>query len=214
MPSLGGCDRGLYQKLNMKSNITLPTTNSYSDGFALSDDTTVSQRSSLLPESDLFVRKAHHHWLASFGANRNHPSQAHQHAGWQLLRAMVDQLFSECIDRYVYDLPCGEGEMQAVIVILWALFSLKAFNSRKTDLVATQQVNALCDIRKKLLETNIPEESVGIVHSQVDAGFSNTNDKKPSRNVKDELPLRGLVCSASLATSKNTSYMDIRCVRK
>lgn len=138
----------------------------------------LNHRSDALPTPELLVRQAHTNWLESLRANHNQPSPDHQHAGWQLLRAMVDQLYGERIGRYAYALPCGAGKTQAVVALLGAMTSLQVFSSGKTILVVAQQVNALCEIKQKLLDAGLPERTVGIVHSKANAAFPSTGDQK------------------------------------
>lgn len=110
-------------------------------------DIASSQHSGKLPASELLTTQARANWLASLRANGNHPSPDHQLAGWQLLRAMVDQLYMVVIGRYAYALHCGAGKTQAVVALLAAMVSLRVFGSGKTVLVVAQQVDALCDIK-------------------------------------------------------------------
>lgn len=131
-----------------------------------------------LPSPETLVKQAHANWLSSLRRNSNQPSPAHQDAGWQLLRAMVDQLYGLRINRYAYALPCGAGKTEAVIALLGAMFSLRAFDSGKTVLVVAQQVAALCEIKHKLISAGIPEKMIGIVHSVPDAAFPSTGDQK------------------------------------
>lgn len=137
-----------------------------------------TQQSAPLPASEVLVRQAHANWLASLQKNGNQPSLDHQHAGWQLLRAMVDQLYGERTGRYAYALPCGAGKTEAVVALMAAMDSLRIFGSGKTTLVVAQQVNALCEIKQKLLDSGMRESTVGIVHSKTSAAFPSTGDQK------------------------------------
>ena len=130
-----------------------------------------------LPASESLVRLAHANWLACMRGNQNQPSREHQDAGWQLLRAMVDQLYGERTGRYAYALPCGAGKTQAVVALLAAMYALGIFRSGKTVLVVAQQVNALCVIKQKLIDAGVPEPAVGIVHSKTDAPFPSTDER-------------------------------------
>ena len=141
------------------------------------------QRGGPLPASELLTSQSHANWLASLRANGNHPSLDHQHAGWQLLRAMVDQLYEVVTGRYAYALPCGAGKTQAVVALLAAMVSLRVFGTGKTVLVVAQQVDALCDIKQQLIGAGVPEKEVGIVHSKTGTGktgaaFPSTGDEK------------------------------------
>ena len=136
------------------------------------------QRSGPLPASELLTSQSHANWLASLRANGNHPSLDHQHAGWQLLRAMVDQLYWVITGRYAYALHCGAGKTQAVVSLLVAMVSLQVFGSGKTVMVVAQQVKALCEIKQKLLDAGVPELDVGILHSMTSAAFPSTGDEK------------------------------------
>lgn len=138
------------------------------------------QRSGTLPATELLASQAHANWLTSLRVNGNHPSADHQHAGWQLLRAMVDQLYGVVTGRYAYALPCGAGKTQAVVALLAAMVSLRVFGSGKTVMVVAQQVKALCEIKQKLLDAGLPELDVGILHSMTSAAFPSTgNEKRP-----------------------------------
>ena len=132
-----------------------------------------------LPASEELVRLAHTYWLSSLRKNGNQPSSEHQHAGWQLLRAMVDQLYDVSPGRYAYAVPCGGGKTQAVVALLLAMFNLRMLGS-KTVLVVAQQVSALCNIKRQLLASDIPGHVVGIVHSLSTAEYPSTgSDQRP-----------------------------------
>ena len=149
------------------------------DAFDFSvGEVTGYQRSGTLPASELLASQAHANWMASLRANGNHPSLDHQHAGWQLLRAMVDQLYRVVTGRYAYALPCGAGKTQAVVALLAAMVSLRVFGRGKTVMVVAQQVKALCEIKQKLLDAGVPELDVGILHSMTSAAFPSTGDEK------------------------------------
>jgi hypothetical protein len=64
------------------------------------------------------IQLAHIRWLSFLRKNGNQPSAEHQHAGWQLLRAMGDQLYGMRPGRYAYAVPCGGGKTQAVVALL------------------------------------------------------------------------------------------------
>lgn len=130
-----------------------------------------------LPASEELVRLARTHWLSSLRKNGNQPSPEHQHAGWQLLRAMVDQLYGVSPGRYAYAVPCGGGKTQAVVALLLAMFDLRILGS-KTVLVVAQQVSALCSIKRQLRDSGIPEYAIGIVHSLPDAEYPSTGSEK------------------------------------
>ena len=136
------------------------------------------KHSGLLPASELLARQSHANWLASLRVNGNYPSPDHQHAGWQLLRAMVDQLYGVFTGRYAYALPCGAGKTQAVVALLAAMVSLRVLRSGKTVMVVAQQVNELCKIYQMLLDADVPEEDVGILHSKTGAAVRSTGDQK------------------------------------
>lgn len=138
----------------------------------------VSSRS--LPASELVVREAHANWLSSLQLSGNHPSPEQKDAGWQLLRAMVDQLYGERTGRYAYALPCGAGKTQAVVALLAALASLRVFSRGITVLVVAQQVDALCEIKRKLLNAGLTERQVALIHSKSNAAFPSTGiEKRP-----------------------------------
>ena len=130
-----------------------------------------------LPPPEELVELAHTHWLDSLCKNGNQPCAEHQHAGWLLLRAMVDQLYGVRRGRYAYAVPCGGGKTQAVVALLHAMFNLRMFRD-KTVLVVAQQVSALCSIKKQLLASGIPDYVVGIVHSMHSAEYPSTGTAK------------------------------------
>lgn len=136
------------------------------------------QRSGTLPASELLASQAHANWMTSLRANGNYLSLDHRHAGWQLLRAMVDQLYWVVTGRYAYALHCGAGKTQAVVALLAAMVSLQVFGSGKTVMVVAQQVKALCEIKQKLIDAGVPEQDVGIMHSMTSAAFPSTGDEK------------------------------------
>lgn len=134
-------------------------------------------RTTTLPASEELVQLVHTLWLSSLCKNGNQPSAEHRHAGWQLLRAMVDQLYGVRPGRYTYAVPCGGGKTQAVVALLLAMFDLRVLGD-KTVLVVAQQVSALCEIKRQLLDSGIPEQLVGIVHSLPNAEYPSTGSEK------------------------------------
>lgn len=129
-----------------------------------------------LPASEMLVQQALANWIASLRSNGNQLSPDHQHAGRQLLRALVDQLYGMYTGRYAYAVPCGGGKTQAVVALLTAMFALRVFSS-KTVLVVAQQVDALCKIKQQLVDSGIPERAVGIVHSKTAAALKRSEEK-------------------------------------
>ena len=130
-----------------------------------------------IPPSEALAQRAHANWLSSLRNNGNRPGAAHQDAGWQLLRAMVDQLYGVRVGRLAYAVPCGGGKTQAVVALLAAMFTLRVF-SCKTVLVVAQQVNALCDIKHSLIAAGVPDQAVGIVHSKANVIYPSTGNEK------------------------------------
>lgn len=130
-----------------------------------------------VPSSEALVQQAHANWLSSLRSNGNQPGRNHQDAGWQLLRAMVDQLYGVRTGRFAYAVPCGGGKTQAVVALLTSMFELRVFG-RKTVLVVAQQVDALCNIKQKLLDAGLPEQVIGIFHSKTNAAYPSTGEEK------------------------------------
>jgi hypothetical protein len=179
MPVTGRRSCGRNFEKNFMENMSITNTRESGVGCATHHTSIAKSRNrGSLPASELLVRHAHENWLASLRKNKSHPSTDHQHAGWQLLRAMVDQLYWVVTGRYAYAMPCGSGKTQAVIGLIAAMVSLRVFDSGKTVMVVAQQINELCKINQMLLDAGVPEQDVGILHSKTGAAFRSTGDQK------------------------------------
>lgn len=119
-----------------------------------------------LASTDKVVEAAHARWTATLRRKGNTPPRAQLDAGWQLLRALVDQLYGLRRGRFAYAIPCGGGKTQAVVALLATLQHMRVLASGKTVLVVAQSIKALCDIKRQLLTADVPESAIGIVHSQ------------------------------------------------
>lgn len=135
-----------------------------------------------LASTDEIVKNAHARWDDALRRNGNKPPPAQLAAGWQLLRALVDQLYGLRPGRFAYAIPCGGGKTQAVVALLTTLRHMRVLASGKTVLVVAQSIKALCDIMGQLLDAGVPEGAIGIVHSQTklddDVTYHSTGDSK------------------------------------
>lgn len=64
--------------------------------------------------------------------------------------------------RYAYPLATGLGKTQSVVAFCTALHEL---GIKGSVAVAASKVEALCDLKRKLLEHGIPEQEIGLYHS-------------------------------------------------
>lgn len=73
--------------------------------------------------------------------------------------------------RYAFPLSCGLGKTQSVVALIRALSYMRQDtrpNNQIGDVsitVCASKVEALCDIKRELMESLVPEEEIGLIHS-------------------------------------------------
>jgi hypothetical protein len=92
---------------------------------------------------------------------RNAVSPGHFRATQQMLSGMAAQAVNIDPGRYAYGLPCGGGKTQGVVALIAAAYEL---GLGLTFAVATSQIEALCSIKRDLIDAGVPAEDVGLMH--------------------------------------------------
>jgi hypothetical protein len=93
--------------------------------------------------------------------DRNAVSPAHSRATQQMMSGMAAQAVGADPGRYAYGIPCGGGKTQGVIALIAAAQKL---DLGLTFAVATSQIEALCGIKRDLIDAGIRAENVGLMH--------------------------------------------------
>src|SRR5579862_4393537 len=64
--------------------------------------------------------------------------------------------------RWGYALPCGAGKTEAAKAWCWALWKLRKPYSVA---ISASKVEALCELKRGLIELGVPENAIGLIHS-------------------------------------------------
>lgn len=102
-----------------------------------------------------------HERLLQVLQDRNAVSPGHFRATRQMLEGMAAQAGGTDPGRYAYGLPCGGGKTQGVVALIAAAHEL---DLGLTFAVATSQIEALCGIKRDLIQAGIPAEDIGLMH--------------------------------------------------
>ncbi len=97
--------------------------------------------------------------LYSYG---NRLSYEHRAALWELMKTYTT-MAQGLKGRLVYPLPTGAGKTLSIVAWISTLVEIGA--DHISVAVCTSRVEALCDIKRRLLECGVPEERIGLLHS-------------------------------------------------
>jgi len=92
----------------------------------------------------------------------NAVSPAHREATRIMLAGMVRQALGVEPGRFAYDLPCGGGKTQGVAALTLAASEIEP---GLTFAVATSQVEALCQMKRQLIDAGMSPDDIGLWHS-------------------------------------------------
>ncbi len=92
----------------------------------------------------------------------NELSPGHREATRLMLAGMAKQALGVEPGRFAYGLPCGGGKTQGVAALILAAAEIEP---ELTFAVATSQVEALCQMKRQLVEAGMPEDGIGLWHS-------------------------------------------------
>jgi hypothetical protein len=93
----------------------------------------------------------------------NKPKQDHQEALIALLATMTDMAQGKRKGRYAFPLPTGMGKTQSIIAWVTALNHLE--HDHIAVSVSASKVEALCELKRNLIDHGVPEGKIGLVHS-------------------------------------------------
>lgn len=99
-------------------------------------------------------------WLEGYG---NRPSVPHQLALRSLLQTFTDYATRTRSGRYAFGLPTGTGKTLAVIS--WITSVVLRGHEQIGVAVSACKVEALCQIKRALIEAGVPEDRIGLIHS-------------------------------------------------
>lgn len=105
--------------------------------------------------------------LIQFGSS---PSDEQRLALSRVLSTYTGLAFGNITGRHAAALPTGTGKTRSIVRWLWAVNERGLSDaSRVCDnisvIVCASKVEALCRLKRDLLETGVPEQSIGLVHS-------------------------------------------------
>ena len=95
-------------------------------------------------------------------------SPAHEQALWGLIWAYNSMSNGEMQGRYAFPLPCGTGKTQSIVSFCQALAELNKTNPEYQEIsiaVSASKVEALCDLKRDLINSGVPAEWIGLFHS-------------------------------------------------
>ena len=98
--------------------------------------------------------------LEGFG---NRLNEQHRQALRRMLETYSSMACGETTGRFAFDLPTGCGKTQSVIAWCQAVHETQSGHS---VVIAASKVEELCDIKGKLIDKGLPEESIGLIHSK------------------------------------------------
>jgi hypothetical protein len=79
-----------------------------------------------------------------------------------MLQTYSSMACDETTGRFAFDLPTGCGKTQSLIAWCQAVYETRSGHSA---VIAASKVEELCDIKRKLIAKGVPEESIGLIHS-------------------------------------------------
>lgn len=92
----------------------------------------------------------------------NEMSPGHREATRLMLAGMARQALGVEPGRFAYGLPCGGGKTQGVAALILAAAELEPC---LTFAVATSQVEALCQLKRQLVDAGMSPDDIGLWHS-------------------------------------------------
>lgn len=113
--------------------------------------------------------------LTNFGNTLNTPHRMALHA---LLEAMGNMAEGKLQGRWAFGLPTGTGKTRAIIE--WAT-AVHTLDLPYTLAVSASRIEALCTLKREMIENGIPEEKIGLLHDDSKASMKATadNDERP-----------------------------------
>jgi hypothetical protein len=93
----------------------------------------------------------------------NNPGEAHKVSLLKLLNAYTRMAQGELAGRWAFPLPTGAGKTLSIVAWIASLYELGI--EHISSAVCANKVEALCDLKRALIEWGVPEEKVGLLHS-------------------------------------------------
>lgn len=113
--------------------------------------------------------------LAKFG---NVLNTQHNMALYSLVSTMTSMAEGKAQGRIAFGLPTGTGKTRAIIEWTTAVHTL---NLPYTIAVSASRIEALCTLKRDMIDAGIPEEKIGLLHDDKKASLPATadNDERP-----------------------------------
>lgn len=103
-------------------------------------------------------------------------SEDHKAALMELVGSYTKIIKGEISGRYAFGLDTGMGKTTSIIALCKSLHQIKA--NHVGILICQSKVEALCDLKRLMIEAGIPEGDIGLIHSYKDASYPSTNDQR------------------------------------
>lgn len=116
-----------------------------------------------LKHSEPLTNEAHRILIDDLKSYGNQLNQSHKDALYALVRAMTEMSQGILVGRYAFSLPTGMGKTQGIIAWITALHKLGLDNISVS--VSASKVEALCSLKRALMEHGVPEDKIGLLHS-------------------------------------------------
>lgn len=104
---------------------------------------------------------------AALVASGTRPTPEHKDALQCLLAAFTAMSAGDLGGRYSFPLPAGTGKTSAIVA--WVAEAIAAFDEPPTVAVAAYTVEALCKLKRSLIDAGVPAELIALIHSKSDA---------------------------------------------
>jgi hypothetical protein len=106
---------------------------------------------------------AHERLIADLIKFGNVPSEAQSKALHNVLETYSRIALGELSGRWAHPLPTGTGKTRSIIAWVWAVTQLGL--TEASTIITASKVEALCTLKRDLIGTGVPEQSIGLVHS-------------------------------------------------
>jgi len=143
---------------------------------------------------------AHKSLVTSLQRFGNTLSPQHEQALFALVDSFTRMASGDLKGRWAFGLPTGSGKTRAIIE--WATAVHKTPELPYTVAIAASRIEALCTLKRDMIDNGIPEDKIGLLHDDRNASLRATadNDDRPFmlcthqriRSKKDNLSLYNL----------------------
>lgn len=112
-------------------------------------------------EAAAVAELAHSNLIETLGRFSNDVGTKHSDALRLMLGDLAAMAYGVLGGRRAYPLGCGLGKTQSVVALCAALHTL---GSGRSVAISASKVEALCELKRHMIDHGIPEESIGLTH--------------------------------------------------